>query len=371
MTIADRWRRSILRAGVALAVIACGCGLLFGCARVAPDGQPSDVSLTDLVPESVLPGPMKVVSGARTWTVRPGRNGSAAPIQEAVNKARPGDTIFLEPGIYLWNVRDSKDEPPEPPVVLKQVENLTLRSDGEAYVFCTHHAAMPLELFTARHVLIEGVHFGHAGILGYTCTAATVWIYDSRDITFRNCVLHGSGLEAVGGWNNERILFDGCALGRGTAHGVDLSFTKGLTLWRSYLTDNGTDPSGGCLLDFANNRDLYFFASLFDRNANACFHNLDRTANVFFRDNVFYANRFVVPDSLEPGPNAVIHRTPGTDSRALERSAVWPSKKTRNAAKRYRKFLDVLKSSDLLQDGSKNRPADDKPQTGAKPKKGQ
>lgn len=291
--------------------------------------------------------PTRTATG-RTILVRPGPDHSASAIQKAIDTAGPGDVIFLEPGLYLWHPEDSSDTPPEPPVLLKNIENLTLRSDGDAYVFSTDRASMPLELFSARKILIENVHFGHAGVLGYTCTASTVWLYDSQDVTFRRCVLHGSGQQAVAGWKNKRIALEGCALARGTSAAVDLSFTDGFLVRSSYFADNGSDPRGSCLLDLTVSRDFYFLDNLFDRNHSACFHHLDRTKAVFFRGNVLYANRFTVDeDAALPGPNAVLPATPGADVEHLERSALWPDRDVKTAAKRYRAFRAALKRAEL------------------------
>jgi len=291
---------------------------------------PPEASLSD----ELMPAPRFESSKAKTWTVEPGPESSAAPIQAAIDRAMPGDTILLKPGVYLWHKNDSTETPPEPAVRLKNVKSLTLRSDGDAYVFCTDYAAMPLEIFDASDLLIENVHFGHAGLLGYTCTAATAWLYGGNSVTFRNCVLHGSGREALAGWKNKRVLVDGCALGRGTFAGIDLSFTTGLTVRGCYLADCGTDNRARCLLDLVLLQDMLFWGNMIHGNHNKCFLHADRTQRLNFSGNVFFDNAFEMPDDLR-GSNFTVT------------TQKWPNDKAQRAAENYRRFLDVLKELEL------------------------
>lgn len=313
-----------------------------GCEKIVVE-EPAEIyraDVVDEVPVEFLPRPMQVVPGAKTWRVQPGADNSAAPIQKAIDQAQAGDTIFLEDGLYLWRKTDVNT----PPVQIKKKQNLILRSDGGAYVFCQDEAAMPLEMFTAKNILIERVHFGHSGMIGRTCTASTSWLYDVQDVTLRGCVLHGSGWNALAGWKNERVLVEGCALGRGTKSAVDLSFTNGLTVRNCYLADNGGPRRPACLLAFVAVTNAFLQRNLMDRNRNRCLYKISRCKNVNIRANVFFANAFEVPEFLtHNGQNEVLVEGFDAELSPQDYPKVWPNRQVRAAAKRYRKFLRVLK----------------------------
>ncbi len=108
------------------------------------------------------------LASAKTWIV-----GGSSSIQQAVNKAAPGDTILVEKGIYyekglLINKR----------IYLKGIDRPVL--DGEK--------KYEIISVKADGVIVEGLHLQYSGVSGWNDIAG-IKIYDAKDVIIRGNTL--------------------------------------------------------------------------------------------------------------------------------------------------------------------------------------
>jgi hypothetical protein len=117
----------------------------------------------------------------RTWTVSPGQS-----IQDAIDKASPGDTVQVLPGEYVQSVEIAKDD-----IVLLGLEYEGVRAtlNGKA-----NEEDKPLEFairIRAKNVTVAGFvvrGFGTYGVAAFNC----------EGVTLRDLVVQEVGTTAVG-----------------------------------------------------------------------------------------------------------------------------------------------------------------------------
>ena len=123
--------------------------------------------------------PRRRVSGGRRREARPrpprewhvsetghdGRDGSAGQpvrtIQFAVDRARPGDTIVVHPGLYADPVRITRGGTKDRPIVIRAAEK------WKAVLDCNRNAAVMIGIYKAPYVEIRGFEirwYGQSGI---------------------------------------------------------------------------------------------------------------------------------------------------------------------------------------------------------------
>jgi parallel beta-helix repeat protein len=112
---------------------------------------------------------------ARTWTVKPGES-----IQAAVDRARPGDTIEVEPGVY-------KEQ------VLVDIDDITLRGrkGGESRAVLDGDGELTDAVIASGHgFTIEGF-----ALRNYTSNGITV--HGATKVAFKDLVIDDTGLYGV------------------------------------------------------------------------------------------------------------------------------------------------------------------------------
>ena len=102
---------------------------------------------------------------AKTWVVRPQQQ-----IQQAIDKAMPGDTILVEPGIYR-----------QPTITI----NKPLCLKGVGYPVLDGQKKYEIVAITSDRVTVEGFAVQHSGYSSYNDIAA-IRIYNSRQVIIRN-----------------------------------------------------------------------------------------------------------------------------------------------------------------------------------------
>lgn len=105
---------------------------------------------------------------AKVWIVRPA--GPLQKLQEAINNAMPGDTIFVERGVYR-----------EPTIIV----NKPLYIKGVGYPVLDGQKKNEIMVIKSSNVIIEGFAVQHSGYSGYNDIAA-IRIVNSRNVTIRN-----------------------------------------------------------------------------------------------------------------------------------------------------------------------------------------
>jgi nitrous oxidase accessory protein len=105
---------------------------------------------------------------AKVWIVRPA--GPLQKLQEAINNAMPGDTIFVERGVYR-----------EPTITV----NKPLYIKGIGYPVLDGQKKNEIMVIKSSNVVVEGFAVQHSGYSGYNDIAA-IRIVNSRNVTIKN-----------------------------------------------------------------------------------------------------------------------------------------------------------------------------------------
>jgi nitrous oxidase accessory protein len=111
---------------------------------------------------------MALPAAAKTWIVRPA--GPLQWIQQAIDNARPGDTVLVEPGIYRQQTITINK-----PLYLKGVGYPVLDGQNKYEIIA----------IKSDHVIVEGFAVQHSGYSSYNDIAA-IRIYNRRYVTIRN-----------------------------------------------------------------------------------------------------------------------------------------------------------------------------------------
>jgi nitrous oxidase accessory protein len=109
-----------------------------------------------------------ITAHAKIWIVRPA--GPLQKLQEAINNAMPGDTIFVERGIYR-----------EPTITV----NKPLYIKGIGYPVLDGQKKNEIMVIKSSNVVVEGFAVQHSGYSGYNDIAA-IRIVNSRNVAIRN-----------------------------------------------------------------------------------------------------------------------------------------------------------------------------------------
>ena len=212
----------------------------------------------------------------------------ATEILNRIVAAGDGDVIVIQPGIYIWDNRDSGYEIA---LDVRDKTNLVIQGQGDVYVFCTGPNDVPIQFSGCDNVTVENIHFGHAVPEDSFCVKGVVYIKNSSGVTLKNCVLHGSGLFGVEAENSADILLESCSIIECTAHMVSLNSVDTFTMRDSLVALNDTRDMGGSLLAINGATNVLFEHTLFAGNKTD-FGFIDGTSNVVFAKNIFADNTF-------------------------------------------------------------------------------
>ena len=96
-------------------------------------------------------------SSAQRWYVSPQGNDQfdglskktpLKTIQRAVDRAMPGDTINLLPGIYLQDIISQRDGTKDAPITIKGTSEAIVKGGSESRIVQIHHDYLTLQGFT-------------------------------------------------------------------------------------------------------------------------------------------------------------------------------------------------------------------------------
>ena len=200
---------------------------------------------------------------AATWKVAYSEENGVADIQEAFQKAQPGDEIVIEGGVYL----SDEDMNADYPFALRNKRDITISSEGGAYLLATQNHTTPGMVEFCENIRFDNIHFGHAVERGYCC-GMVIKIVMSSEVTFMGCVIHGSGTIGIFSKKSSNISFNECAI-------VDCTMTA------TTIIDSEDIYFFDCL--FVNNDDSYAPGELFN------YYGLDEL-NIQFLENCLIMN---------------------------------------------------------------------------------
>ncbi|MEZ6037898.1 MAG: right-handed parallel beta-helix repeat-containing protein [Planctomycetota bacterium] len=103
-----------------------------------------------------------------------------------------GDGVLPDNPAVEW-----RDPSPTPYLVVKDVEDLQLRSIGGPVRLLGRSPADVLRLENCRGVQFEGLVMGHLDELAFACSAPVVTLHECRDVVLRDCELFGCGTHGI------------------------------------------------------------------------------------------------------------------------------------------------------------------------------
>ncbi len=305
-------------------------------------------------PKTITPDNTKMVlmkyftAGGKEIRVSPGPDNSAAPINDAIRSANPGDAIILNPGIYINKGPKRRGSEYEKrnngPVHIEGKTNLLIKAHGDAYVFCDKALETPLEIVNSSNIVIEGIGFGHVD-RGLTCIGGVSLIQNSGNILIRRCVLHGSGFFGVLARKSEKVDIEQCAIVECSYNAIINEHTGNLRVKECFIAFNDgsyyKDGRHGLLLESDNARGFELTGNMIFKNRTHFSRRLNCPEPNFIR-NVFIANSFKPPDIIiSPDGNKSLMLSADNMEGIMSRESIWPGKGPFNSAKAYLKFLTV------------------------------
>jgi hypothetical protein len=147
----------------------------------------------------------------------PAGKDSAAAIEKALRRAKPGETILLRGGVYGGaKVRATIHGAPGAPVTIRAFPKEMPVLDGTGVKMDLYDTLF--ELTKSSHVVVDGLEVRNAagrGINLHECAAVTV----------RNCSIHDVQCRALGG-SGEKLLFEGNKVWNACLVNADNAFVK-------------------------------------------------------------------------------------------------------------------------------------------------
>ncbi|MDP8225223.1 MAG: right-handed parallel beta-helix repeat-containing protein [Candidatus Lernaella stagnicola] len=281
-------------------------------------------------------------------------------LRERIAAANEGDTILVKEGVYVWPKTDE-------PMLVKGKKNLTIRGEGDVYIFCTNLYVAPLYITDSDNITVENMNFGHM-VRNLPCQGPVVYSQDSTNVTIRNCVLHGSGFWAWHALECKNLLLENTAACRCSHSQFRFVKSENVTIRRCFLAKNDDlafrgsfkDPRGEVVFVW-DTKDVVFEENLFFANVNKWILLKDAKSPEF-RGNTFAENSFRVPAIFLKDRLNLLARLPekGADTTVAELLSarkIWPNSDVRKAAKRYLAFMKVFEKTQRELD----LPAEEKP----------
>lgn len=273
---------------------------------------------------------------AEVINVAPGPDNDAAPLYQAVINANSGDEIILAPGIYIFRASAFEDTM-YGPLAFEGKQNITVKGDGKAYVFCTDPYGTPLDITNCSNITIQGVRMGHAPQRGF-CAGGVVSISDSKNIVIEDCVLHGSGVFALNAFNTDGLVVERCAMVECTSEGIYAMGLRDAVFRDCLIVRNDSTYYRSQLFSFVECHMVLVTGSIIADNDTGFMLNQD-SYGIDFRHNIFANNTFTMPSEL-PRTNTEVQDVVAKNYLQFSpNSTVGPS--TMSAARAYEEFQHV------------------------------
>lgn len=229
---------------------------------------------------------------AKTITVRSPLNNEFSGITKALRDLEDGDTLHLEPGAYIWETPSPDFDYDETPVQIHNKKHVTLSGNGNAFILTTNSYATLMKIRESEHVTIDGVHFGHVVKRGH-CTGGVVEVEDSTHVTFRNCVLHGSGIFGITTGKSQHVLLEQCAVVQTSEQAIVLAGSSDITL-KNCLFANNAGASLIAVSKASENVMIEHSLIMSNRGSRLCWRHYleDCHSFVTYKNNIFAQNQY-------------------------------------------------------------------------------
>jgi hypothetical protein len=168
--------------------------------------------------------------------------------EDFINAIASNTIIELEYGLYLLDnyVTDgyvSEDNYGQTAFYLENISNLTLRGVGQfpsELVVSNNELATVLYLKDCKSIRLENLEIGHGASKG-SCIGAVIGLYNTQDISIKNCVLYGSGtygIECVA--QSQGLVCENTTIRSCTYGALALTTMYGATFNKCTFTDNSS-----------------------------------------------------------------------------------------------------------------------------------
>jgi len=263
---------------------------------------------------------------------------SLEALNKAIAEAEPGAKIILKPGVYVFDEY-------KPALKIKKKNDISISSDGKAYIFHKRPTENVLYMDRCRNVQIRGIHFGHAPERG-GCTGGVALLYQSENIKLLGGVFYGSGTVAVEAMDCTTVEVLGCALANCTERAVSAIRTNGFCVHNCLIAENDNPNSltQARLLNFEQAANFRLEHNLILRNC-LPFRNEDGVPKLTITGNVFAGNAFPTPPELlgDGGNREVKIEKTAKLPALLTNAELWPDDAVKKVAQMLLRFRNELK----------------------------
>ncbi|MES0491586.1 MAG: right-handed parallel beta-helix repeat-containing protein [Leptospirales bacterium] len=185
---------------------------------------------------------------SNSYHVKPGA--SSEEIMAIVQKMKPGDTLYFQPGLY--KIKET--------ISIREKSEITIAGQKGSEVVLDKKDAVVFYISRSDNIVIRGMKARHEEPIhpGEFCTAGVLIISYSHDILVENMELNGSG-----------------------THGVEIASSTSVTVRKSYLHHNSVaalglyNPVDNILIQNikADNNPKFVDTNIFDLEAVVTFKN--------------------------------------------------------------------------------------------------
>ena len=135
------------------------------------------------------------ILGISSKTITVGKGQNYESLQDAIDNARSGDVIRIKQGVHSYTNGIS----------MYKKENIQIIGEGFVDIVCIFYENI-LTLNSCKNVTIDNVHLVHSYNKEYTCSDANVIaVYNSENITIKNCELNGCGDIGVNIYESDKV----------------------------------------------------------------------------------------------------------------------------------------------------------------------
>lgn len=151
-----------------------------------------------------------ILSNLFSKTINVKNGDSYEQINKIIEMAESYDVILFEDGIYVVDYT----------FWINNKKNLTIKAENKASIECRMYASV-FYVENCSNLTIENFHLYHTEDAEAACADAHVLsIYDSKNITVKNCELNGCGEIGVYSYNSDDIKITNCYIHSNISYGI-------------------------------------------------------------------------------------------------------------------------------------------------------
>ena len=150
-------------------------------------------------------------------------------LQEAIDQAQPGATIYIHEGVYNNDVT----------ILIEGKLGLTITGRGEVWLICSDIYENVVTVSYSEGIELTSLKARHEEWLAeYECHGSVLHIEESTDIYVFDSELNGCGGIGVAAYYSESVTVENCLLHRNSLYAVYLYSTNDVSLYYNTIVNN-------------------------------------------------------------------------------------------------------------------------------------